>query len=283
MPELPEVETVVQDLIEKGLKGATILKAELFWERTLATPDSLTFHQQIKDQKFLKIGRRGKFLVFSLSQDTLIVHLRMTGKFLLERYDDQEKELLLEPLRHERMRLYLDQDRILHYQDQRKFGKWYLLASPLEKLSHLGLEPLSSEFTLEAFKKLTQQKSQVLKPFLLNQKYVVGLGNIYVDEALWLACLHPQRVVSSLNLTEVTALHSAIIQVLQQGVACRGTSLGSHISNFQSANGQRGEHQYHLKVFRKQGLPCLRCTEIITRISVAKRSTHFCSYCQKLN
>lgn len=175
----------------------------------------------------------------------------------------------------------LSNDLILHYDDQRKFGKWYLLNNPEPIFAKLGLEPLAEEFTLAAFKNAISKRSSPLKPFLLNQRYIVGLGNIYVDEALWEAKIAPTRRVNTLSSSEIKALHKAILHVLAEGIANMGTSLGSKQANYFSVSGRRGEHQKQLKVFRRDGLPCPRCHSKIIKIKLAQRGTHLCPSCQK--
>lgn len=274
MPELPEVETIVREMREAGLEGIEIKKALVLWPRSISTLNSELFCQQIAHQTIKSINRRGKFLVFSLSEDTLLVHLRMTGKFLIETHKEPE----FHP--HERVRLYLSDGWLLRYIDQRKFGKWYLVTNPEEHLSKLGLEPLSDEFTLNAFQELIKTHKAPIKPFLLNQKYIVGLGNIYVDEALWLAKVHPLRQLSILNKKEIVALHASIIQVLKTGVENAGTSLGAKRANYFSVSGRRGNNQTKLNVFRRDGEPCPRCQTTLIKIVVAQRGTHLCSSCQ---
>lgn len=273
MPELPEVDTIVRELNEYHLAGRKISEVKVFWLRTIATPKIEDFCIQLLHQSIVKITRRGKFIVFTLNKDTLLVHLRMTGKFTLSK----EKQ---EISSHERVRLRLDDGRFLHYEDQRKFGKWYLLSNPEAKFSQLGIEPLSKKFTLKAFEALTRKSAQQIKPFLLNQKHIVGLGNIYVDESLWEAKIHPLRKTSSLTRVETTALHRAIPHVLQQGIAHMGTSLGSGRANYYSVSGRRGGNQSQLKVFRRETLPCPRCHTPIIKIVVGQRGTHLCPHCQ---
>ncbi len=276
MPELPEVETIVREMREAGLEGLTIKKALILWPKSISTPSPEEFCLRIENQKIDKINRRGKYLVFSLSQDTLLVHLRMTGKFLIETAKSPEFSS------HERVRLLLSDGRVLRYEDQRKFGKWYLLDHPEDKLKQLGLEPLSNEFTLAAFQKVIKGHNQFIKPFLLNQAYVVGLGNIYVDEALWQAKIHPLRKLSTLTKKEIIHLHESIIQVLQSGVDNIGTSLGAKRANYFSVSGRRGNNQNKLNVFRRDGEPCPRCQTLLIKTVVAQRGTHLCPNCQTL-
>lgn len=274
MPELPEVETIVRELCDSKLIGTTIREAVVFWPRSIATHEASAFCAQLANQTILNISRRGKFIVITLSKHTLLIHLRMTGKFTLSK---SLKELSA----HERVRLNLKDGRVLHYEDQRKFGKWYLLADPEDKFNTLGLEPLSDAFTLKAFRNKLKGSSQQIKPFLLNQKHIAGLGNIYVDEALWESKIHPTRKVHTLRPGEQKALHQAVIKVLKQGIAHMGTSLGSKQANYFSVSGRRGGNQTQLKVFRREGLPCSRCGREIIKIKIAQRGTHLCPHCQK--
>jgi formamidopyrimidine-DNA glycosylase len=273
MPELPEVETIVREMRDARLIGLRIEKAYVFWDRTISNPTPTSFCKNIAQQTIRDINRRGKFIVISLSKDTLLVHLRMTGKFIINEDDSSASS-------HERVRLCLNDGRLLHYEDQRKFGKWHLVNNPEVILQHIGLEPLSSDFNLEAFHKLLRGRNRQIKPFLLDQSRVAGLGNIYVDEALWAAKIHPLRTVERLTEKEIMLLHHSIIQVLKEGVENTGTSLGDARANYFSVSGRRGGHQHKLKVFRRDGLPCPRCQTIIKKIVVAQRGTHFCPHCQ---
>ncbi|MBA2727176.1 MAG: DNA-formamidopyrimidine glycosylase [Parachlamydiaceae bacterium] len=273
MPELPEVETIVREMRQAGLLGLKIERAIILWERSIANLSSSDFCQQIANQTIHDISRRGKFIVLSLTNHTVLVHLRMTGKFLI----DTEGAL---PSSHERIRLYLSDGRILRYEDQRKFGKWYLTEDPQKILEKIGIEPLSINFTLNAFKGVLKGKKKQIKPFLLDQQFVAGIGNIYVDEALWMAKIHPLRSVESLTAKEVQSLHKAIIFVLKKGVDNIGTSLGTSRANYYSVSGRRGSNQESLNVFRCDGLPCARCHTIIEKIVVGQRGTHFCPKCQ---
>lgn len=268
MPELPEVETIVRELNASHLVGKKILKAEVFWDRTIATPSVIEFYQTIKQQQIIKITRQGKYIVFHLSKGYLLVHLRMTGKFLFTL-----------PTHHERIRLYLDDDTILYYADQRKFGR-FSLVSDLDQVKNIGIDPFSKLFTFDVFKICLNTYSRQIKPFLLDQKYIAGLGNIYVDEALWEAKIHPQRLSNSLSDTEVQALYIAIPKVLEKGIENLGTSLGAQRANYFSVSGRRGGNQYKLNVFRRDGEACPRCGQTLIKLRVAQRGTHVCPTCQ---
>ncbi len=268
MPELPEVETIVKELNLSDLTGKKIIQAHIYWARSAGTPH---FPQNIKGQTIQRIERRGKYLVFTLSRDTLLVHLRMTGKFFIKKSEM--------PTPHERIRLELEDGRALCFEDQRKFGRFYLLAHPEEKLDKIGVEPLS--FTIEDLKRLIDSRAASAKAFLLDQRHIAGLGNIYVDEALWEAKIHPLTPVGELTLKEIAALHRAIQKVLQKGIENSGTTLGNSQANYYSVSGHKGRHQDQLNVFRREGKACPRCRAIIQKIRVAQRGTHFCPNCQK--
>jgi formamidopyrimidine-DNA glycosylase len=275
VPELPEVETIVRELNQASLAGKKVTEVIVNWARSIAQPASHVFCQNLKNQIIQYISRRGKYIVFGLNQSHLLVHLRMTGKFLILPEDNQIIST------HERVRLYLSDGRVLIYEDQRKFGKWYLVKDQNSIFDKLGLEPLSSSFTLKAFHPLLKKHHKQIKPFLLDQRYVAGLGNIYVDEALWEAKIHPMRLTHTLSATEISALHRAIKAVLKKGIKNTGTTLGSHRANYFSVSGRRGENQHQLNVFRREGLPCPSCKSTLIKIVVGQRGTHLCPQCQR--
>jgi formamidopyrimidine-DNA glycosylase len=274
MPELPEVETIVRELNNSQLVGCKIVHASVLWPRTISGWEPHVFITRISNQKILKITRLGKWLHFTLSQDNLFVHLRMTGKFFFGKPEDSFHS-------HERVRLTLDDGRCLRFEDQRKFGRWQLTSKEAGIVLSIGIDPLSCEYTYSAFIDLLK-RSQKLKPFLLNQAYFAGLGNIYVDEALWEASLHPERLSNSLSTHEQQALYHAIPKVLKKGIANTGTTLGNSRANYYSLNGKKGDNQMHLNVFRRHGLACPRCGTLIKRLVVAQRGTHICPHCQAL-
>jgi formamidopyrimidine-DNA glycosylase len=275
MPELPEVETIVREMREASIIGTTIEDAIVYWERTIGTSLAIEFIRKIKKQKIVSINRRAKFLVIKLSNDTLLIHLRMTGKIIIA-------DSALETSSHERVRLFLSNGKCLIYEDQRKFGRMYLLNEPQDKLKHLGLEPLSDQFTKEAFNKVLKRSNRKIKSFLLDQTVISGLGNIYVDEALWEATIHPLRLTKSLSSQEVLKLFKAIPNVLLIGIENQGTSLGDKRSNYQNLSGKRGKNIHQLQVFRREGKPCPRCGQKIVKLRVAQRGTHICPNCQVL-
>lgn len=274
MPELPEVETIARELQSSPLIGQEIRSVRFQWPKTLALPTISDFVQRVEGQRLLSVGRRGKFLQLQLTQDHLLIHLRMTGKLSIVPHDAPEDS-------HERARLVFNNDLALRFIDTRKFGRWYLVHRPEEILSSLGPEPLLATFTAAVLKKILQRSKRSLKALLLDQRAISGLGNIYVDEALWTAYLHPKTPANSLTSKQCAALHSAIQEVLQRGIANMGTRLGSSKANYYSVYRKAG-NESTLQVFRRHGQICKRCQTTIVRISVAQRSTHICPRCQSL-
>jgi len=276
MPELPEVQTLVNDLNEAGLVGTTITGAGVFWPKTIARMNPWEFQVQISGRQIKKIRRRAKYIIFDLSGSRhLLVHLRMTGRLHLSTAESER-------LKHEHIILHLDDGRQLRYHDTRKFGRFNLVTDVGEIIGGLGLEPLDPEFTLSSFNAAIVRRNRQIKPLLLDQTVIAGLGNIYVDEALWQAKIHPLRLSSSLQSKEVRALHRSIPMVLQKGIDNQGTSLGNGKSNFYSVARRQGRNKDELNVFHRTGQPCLRCGTAIERLIVGQRSTHICPKCQRL-
>ena len=275
MPELPEVETIVRELRISGLVGTTVLEVGVAWPRTIAHQSTSQFCDHIVGQIITEVIRRGKYLIFQLEKGSILSHLRMTGHFSFCAAKD-------EPLVYERVRLTLSDGRALVLSDTRKFGRMQWVADPQYALSHLGVEPLSPQFSTTFLLKRLKGRKRALKPLLLDQSIIAGLGNIYVDEALWNAGLHPLQPVNYLLEDDIERLHHAIVTVLQRGVDHLGTSLGSGQTNYFSVSGRRGGNQYQLRVFRRDGQPCLRCATILEKIYVEQRGTHYCPFCQQL-
>ena len=274
MPELPEVETVVRELRAGGLIGRVITQARVFWPPLIAPLTPAEFAARLKGQRVQSIHRRAKYIVLTLAGgDTLLIHLRMTGQLNLAR-----PRVAREP--HQHIVLRLDDGRDLRYRDTRKFGRWLLTRAPEEVLGRLGPEPLSTHFDQEIFIRQLRARRRQLKPLLLDQTFLAGIGNIYADEALWAARLHPGRVAATLSATEARRLHVVIRSVLRRGIRNKGTTLGDAQSNFQRPGGKRGRNQAGLNVFRRTGMPCLRCGKPIRRMIISQRSTHLCPNCQ---
>ncbi len=274
MPELPEVETVVRDLRAHGLEHAVIHSVDVHWNRTI---EGITPHHLIKalcGRTITQLARRGKYIVLSLDNGQhLLIHLRMTGKL---RYTTVK-----EPHgKHDHVLITLANGHQLIFNDTRKFGRFRLTGKSGLGLDHMGPEPLDNAFTIQVLQDQLKDKNRMVKPLLLDQHCVAGLGNIYVDEALWQARLHPERRANTLTPTEIKHLHQAIRTVLQRGIDNCGTTLGSGETNFYSVAGHRGRNADSLKVFRRTGLPCPRCHTDIIRTVVGQRGTHLCPTCQ---
>jgi formamidopyrimidine-DNA glycosylase len=279
MPELPEVETVIQGLRSQPILQSTIQQIVVSWERTVLPLLPREFLDRVLGSSIQRIQRRGKHLMMALERDGqeagwICGHLRMTGKFFVCLAD--------EPLLpHERLRLVLANGQSLIFCDPRKFGRLSWLEDPAALDQRLGVEPLGPDFSADCLQHQLRASSRMLKPLLLDQSVIAGLGNIYVDESLWLARLHPLRRADTLVRHEVEALHEAILCALRRGLEWGGTSLGQGLAYFQKVNGESGLHQEALQVFRRTGKPCPRCATPIQRLVVAQRGTHICPHCQE--
>lgn len=274
MPELPEVETLRRYLQTTDCPGSAVRRVRVLWGRSIEEPDAQAFGKQLEGDRICGIDRRGKYLVFGLaSGSTLLVHLRMTGGF---RFFPGEHG----PDRHDRVLFELESG-VLVFHDTRKFGRLRLTRNPEAILDRLGPEPLSDEFLPSPFFDSLRRRRRLLKPLLLDQSFLAGLGNIYVDESLFASGLHPKRRSDSLSRIEADRLYAAIRRTLEQGIENGGTSLGDGETNF-SSGGIYGRNASALQIFRRTGEPCPRCGTPVERIIVAQRSSHLCPRCQIL-
>jgi formamidopyrimidine-DNA glycosylase len=272
MPELPEVETVARGLDEQ-LTGRTVTGVDVHWERSIGTPDSVTFADRLVGQTITSVRRRGKWVVTELeSGDALLVHLRMTGQLLVEPIGTPDGG-------YTRVVIYLDDGDRLRFSDMRKFGRLILTKDADEVLGDLGPEPLADDFTVEEFQRMLAQRRGRIKSLLLNQHFVAGLGNIYVNEALWQARMHPLRPANSLSAEEAGRLYSAIRSVLRAAIEAGGTTLDN--GNFKQADGEAGVFVSQLEIYGREGEPCVCCEAPIERITVGQRGTYFCPCCQE--
>ncbi|MBP7961241.1 MAG: bifunctional DNA-formamidopyrimidine glycosylase/DNA-(apurinic or apyrimidinic site) lyase [Caldilineaceae bacterium] len=269
MPELPEVETYIREIAVE-LRGRQVQGGRVLWPRTVADLSPEAFLHGMRGRRFVDFGRRGKYMLLGLDNgQSLIVHLRMTGELRVE-----STNLPLD--KHARLVLDLDGGLRLRFSDQRKFGRMWLVADPQSVLHRLGPEPLAEDFTPDLFGAALAGRKASIKALLLDQSIVAGVGNIYADEALFLARIHPTRKGGSLSAPEVAALHQAVRDVLTQGIEMRGSSL----QNYTPPTGEKGSFQDLHKVFRRTGQPCPVCGCPIERMKLAQRSTHFCPHCQ---
>lgn len=274
MPELPEVETVRKGL-EQLVIGKKIEKVHVWWPKIIEAPMTEIFEKQLMGQVIKAVERRGKFLIFKLTDYDLISHLRMEGK-----YECHTKIDAIEKHTHV-VFLFTDQTE-LRYLDVRKFGRMILVdknqSHKYKGILSLGPEPIPTEFLLNDFHQSLKKHRTAIKPLLLNQRIVTGLGNIYVDEALWEACVHPMQPANTLTKEQVNKLYQAIIDVLSRAVEAGGTTIRSYLN----ALGEAGKFQLALNVYGQTGKSCHRCGTSIEKIKVAQRGTHFCPKCQKL-
>lgn len=277
MPELPEVETITCDLIDAGLVGIRIKEAKVFWERTLAVPKVSDFIHSMAGVTVENIYRRGKYIVFSLSNGRfMLIHLRMSGRLMITSSVESHGK-------HQHVTLRCQNGLDLRFHDPRKFGRFYWVKDVDEILGRLGPEPLDHRFKWTQLKQILKSRKRMIKPLLLDQRMIAGMGNIYTDEALWEACIHPVTPSNVLADQQIKGLFKAIRRVLRRGLRNRGTALGQGTANFSPIGPNKGRNQHHLKVFRKHKTPCPRCREMIIRLIVGQRSTHICPVCQLIN
>ncbi len=279
MPELPEVETYVRTLrdgcgdYQTSVVGQEVHEGVVLWPRTLAAPSESEFRQRIKGQVITVLGRRGKFLDFSLSQDHLLIHLRMSGDLRLESAVD-EKHQSREYKSHDRLVLNFAEGSRLVFNDTRKFGRVWLTADPDEVTGVLGPEPLDESLNGEVFFRMLTARGRQLKPLLMDQSFIAGLGNIYTDEALHTAKLHPLTNSRDITKIQAAALLKAIRAVLNEGIRRNGASIDWVYRG--------GEFQNHFRVYGRTAEACPECGTPIERLVVGQRGTHICPGCQRL-
>lgn len=275
MPELPEVETVAR-LIRPDLVGRRIVGTRVSWERSLGGATKRAFAKSVRGALVTDVGRRGKHVLIRLERGgaphgALCVHLRMTGRLHVD-----PPEAPADP--YARVRCDLDDGRRLHFVDVRKFGRFRHHPRPEEFLAHLGPEPLEREFTATWLHDALRARRRRLKPLLLDQEFVAGLGNIYVDEALHAARLHPLTPSNEVSRRKAGALHEAVQRTLREAIAREGSSFDTF---YRTPQGQPGSYQHQFRVYGRTGLPCGRCERPITRLVVGQRGTHVCPRCQR--
>jgi formamidopyrimidine-DNA glycosylase len=263
MPELPEVETIAR-ILRPELTGYSVVSAQLLWARTLAIPSLEKFLAQIVGQEIIGVTRRAKYLHLKLSDSNLFIHLRMSGDLSIKTGNETGK--------HDRLRLGLSDGRTLVFNDTRKFGRVWLVADPDEVIGGLGPEPFDPSFTSQTLYNILRQRHRQMKPLLLDQHFLAGLGNIYTDEALHLSGVHPQRLSDTISTSEAQRLFSAIRTVLQTGIDHNGASIDWVYRG--------GSFQNYFRVYDRAGQACSVCGTIIQRIVVGQRGTHFCPTCQ---
>ena len=270
MPELPEVETVVRGL-RQPLIGKTVESMWYTWGKTLHSPDAPEFAARIAGQTFRAINRRAKYILCELDDDVLVVHLKMTGRlYVTDNNASHDADQWV------RFGLQLDSDQQLRFSDPRKFGRVYLTGDIEMITGSLGPEPLADDFTVDTFRERLEGRSKIIKALLLDQTFIAGVGNIYADEALYRAKIHPLTAANGLSDTAIERLYYAVRAALQAGIDHEGAS----INWYRKPDGTRGESQHHFYVYGRTGEPCLTCGTPIEKIRVAQRGTHFCPVCQ---
>ncbi|KON86784.1 5-hydroxymethyluracil DNA glycosylase [Sporosarcina globispora] len=274
MPELPEVETVRRTLQELVI-GKTIAHVSVFWPKMIKHPEEFAqFKDALAGQTFRDIGRRGKFLILYTNDFALVSHLRMEG-----RYGLFSKEAPVE--KHTHVIFHFSDGTELRYKDVRKFGTMHLYAKGEEfktlPLAHLGPEPFTEEFTVDNLAVRLARTTRSIKTALLDQKTIVGLGNIYVDEALFRSRIHPERAANSLTRSELETLHKEIGDTLREAVDKGGSTIRSYVNS----QGQIGMFQLELFVYGRKGEDCKVCGSTLERIVTGGRGTVYCPACQK--
>lgn len=270
MPELPEVETIARNLRagkdeQPSILGLTIQASDVLWARSVAEPASPDFQARIAGQQIEQIGRRGKFLRFDLSQDVMFIHLRMSG-------DLRVRPAGLPPGIHDRLAFHLSNNCQLIFEDARKFGRVWLTQYPDSVVGHLGVEPLGEEFSPAWLHAALSNRRRQMKPLLLDQRVIAGIGNIYADEALHLAQLHPLTLSDTLTFEQAGRLFHAIQTVLLKGIEHSGTSIDWVYRG--------GDFQNYLQVHLGKGQPCRCCGSLIVKTVVGQRGTYYCPTCQ---
>ncbi len=281
MPELPEVETIARSLrnapdlafsLSPGLNkrpgviGRTVADVQVNWQRSVSEPDAPTFCERLSGQTIAAVKRRAKFLVFQLDGDWLLIHLRMSGDIRVEPRSGVPLQA------HDRIIFNFKDGARMVFNDTRKFGRVWLVEDPDSILGCLGPEPLSTALTPEVFSRSLLQQKRAVKTVLMDQKFLAGMGNIYTDEALHLARIHPLERASSLEPGRAEGLLSAIREVLEEGIRRNGASIDWVYRG--------GDFQNYFRVYQRTGENCPDCGTKIERIVVSQRGTHFCPTCQ---
>jgi len=268
MPELPEIETIRKGL-EKRILGKKVRRVEINSTRMLKALSPERFKKEVEGKTFKEVIRRGKYLILALSSGKkIVVHLRMTGQLV---YGDKDRK--------SRISFLLSDGRYLNINDQRHLGEIRLVESweKFPGIARMGIEPLVEKFTANVFAEMLHKKKARIKPLLMNQEFLAGMGNIYAQEALFRAGIHPKRQACTLNRQEVKSLFSEIKKVLKKAIEYGGTSLISYVD----AEGKRGNFHSHLLVYRRGGEPCVSCKRPLKFVRVSGRGTSFCANCQK--
>ena len=290
MPELPEVQTIVNELNE-NIKRKVIKDVWTNKESLVRNISFTKFKEIIKDKKIIDIKRRAKYIIIELSNNyILLVHLKMTGHFLLGKWKIEKGKaipIIEGPIKDDNFNqyvhiiFYLDNDEELGFSDLRQFGKVELYTKEefknIKEINNLGVEPLTNEFTLDCFKKIVRNKKTNIKKLLMDQEKIAGIGNVYASEILFLAKVNPLRSTETLTDEELKEIYNAINTILNKALKLMGNS----ISDYRRTSGEKGNYQNHTLVYGKKGKKCPDCEGVIKYVKIAQRGTFYCPLCQK--
>ena len=274
MPELPEVETIMRNLVRADAEkpsviGQVIESVQVYWAKTVQEPDGKSFIETLPGMAIKGMQRRGKFLQFDLDEGHLLIHLRMSGDLYLVQEDLQA---LPDP--HDRLHIRFKSGWRLVFNDTRKFGRVWYVSDPQKVYARLGPEPLSTALSGERFYAMLQACKRQIKPLLMDQGFLSGIGNIYADEALFLAQVHPNEISSNLSQAQASVLLNSIRSVLEEGIRRNGASIDWVYRG--------GDFQNYFNVYQRAGEPCKVCGTVIEKKLVGQRGTHYCPNCQAL-
>ena len=269
MPELPEVQTVVNNLSTK-LINRTIkhVKSPNKYTKVFSNIKILDFNKNVSNKKIKNIIRLGKYIVFELETGFISIHLRMTGQLL---YNSKYNQKYVSA------KFLLDKNDFLIFNDIRKFGRIYYSQKLLWLKKKLGIDPLSKDFTKSWFLSEITKKNRMIKALLFDQTFITGLGNIYIDECLWKSKIHPESITSKIPKKNISTLHQSILKILNKAIKFQGTT----IINFYFGNNSKGNNSENLYIYGRTDKNCIRCNNKISKIFVCKRGTHLCNKCQK--
>lgn len=275
MPELPEVETI-RNTLKRFIINKTIEDVAVYWPNIVKHPDDVEeFKHILIGQTFRDIARKGKFLLFELDDYVLVSHLRMEGKYSVHSQDEPY-------VKHTHIVFSFTNGEDLRYNDVRKFGTMHVFNKGEEltqkPLDHLGPDPFEEAFTFEYMKEKLARTSRVVKSALLDQTIVAGLGNIYVDETLFKAGIHPLKRANDLSIADIKAINKYAFIILRDAVKQGGTTIRSYTNSV----GEMGLFQQELFVYAQEDEPCKNCGDIIIKMKVSGRGTHVCETCQKV-
>jgi len=269
MPELPEVETVKNELTPHVV-GHAITGVSLIWAGIVRSPSVQEFRSRLTGQKISGVSRRGKYLILNLSGgEVLVIHLKMSGSLLI-------KPAAAEPDKYTRAVIYLDGETALHFRDPRKFGVMWLVRDKEDIVGRLGPEPLKASFSPQILAKRLSKRKAPIKALLFDQNFIAGIGNMYADEALFAAGIHPLRLGGSLSRDEIERLYRAIREVLEAAIGSKGAS----IVNYYRPDGELGTAHFNFRVAHRRNETCPECHAPIERITVRNRGTYLCPRCQ---